>query len=75
MRRPLPIEYIIMSILRVKKEMWFNDLLQAVRAYYKDATESEVLKALMKLELSRLIIVESTTKKDNPYYIRLLQQV
>ncbi len=74
MRRPLPVEYLVMSILRVKKEMWFNDLVQAVRAYYKDVTEPEILKALMKLELSRLIIVESTAKKDNPYYIRLLQQ-
>ncbi len=73
MRRPLPLEYLIMSILRVKKEMWFSELLEAIRAYYKDVTEIEILKALMRLELSRLIIVESTAKKDNPYYIRLLQ--
>ena len=73
MSRPVPLEYLIISILRTKKEMWFNDLLQAVRVYYKDVTESELLKALMKLELARLIIVESSSKKDNPYYIRLLE--
>jgi len=73
MSRPVPLEYLIISILRTKKEMWFNDLLQAVRVYYKDSTESELLKALMKLELARLIIVESSSKKDNPYYIRLLE--
>lgn len=74
MRRPVPIEYIIVSILRTKKELWFSDLVQAVRAYYPDATESEILKALMRLELSRIIVVESSAKKDNPYYIRLIQQ-
>ena len=73
MRRPIPIEYIIISVLRNRGgELWYSDLVEAVKAYYKDVTDSEILRALMKLELAKLIIVESTTKKDNPYYIRLI---
>lgn len=72
MKRPIPLEALIISILKTRKEIWYNDLVQALKAYYPDVTESEILKSLMKLELAKLIVVERTVKKDNPYYIRLL---
>ncbi len=72
--RPLPLEYIIVTSLRNRKgEMWYLELKEALKAYYPDITDSEILKALMRLELAKVVIVESVAKKDNPYYIRLVQ--
>ncbi len=63
-----------MDLIREKGEIWFNDLLQALRAWYPDVTESEVLKALMKLELNRLVIVQRIQRKDGiQYHIRLVR--
>jgi len=72
--RPLPLEYLIVSSLRDKKgEMWYSELKERLKMYYPDITDSEILKALMRLELGSVIIVESVAKRDNPYYIRLIQ--
>ncbi len=72
--RPIPLESLIMIILRSRREIWYNDLVQMLRAYYQDVTEREVLKALMRLELSRLIVVERASKRDSPFYIRILSE-
>ncbi|NPA22852.1 MAG: hypothetical protein GXO23_00945 [Crenarchaeota archaeon] len=72
--RPLPLEYLIVSSLRDKRgEMWYSELKERLKMYYPDITDSEILKALMRLELGSVIIVESVAKRDNPYYIRLAQ--
>ncbi|WP_054854050.1 hypothetical protein [Vulcanisaeta distributa] len=74
MRRPVPIEALIMDLIRDKGDMWFNDLIQALRAWYPDVTEKEVLNALMRLELSRLIIVQKIVRKDGAtYHIRVVK--
>ncbi len=69
MRRPIPVESLIITLLKDKKEIGYNDLLQALKAWYPDINDKEVRKALMKLELSKLIIVERSRKEQ--YYIRL----
>ncbi len=46
-------------------------MLQAVKAWYSDASESEVRRALMKLELNGLITVSSD--KKSKYYIVIKQ--
>ncbi|ADY01149.1 MAG: hypothetical protein ACP5GZ_06790 [Vulcanisaeta sp.] len=74
MRRPVPIEALIMDLIREKNDIWFNDLIQALRAWYPDITEKEVLMALMKLELSRLIITQKIVRKDGvTYHIRVVK--
>ncbi|WP_054857941.1 hypothetical protein [Vulcanisaeta sp. JCM 16159] len=74
MRRPVPIEALIMDLIRDKGDMWFNDLMQALRAWYPDVTEKEILNALMRLELSRLIVVQKVVRKDGAtYHIRVVK--
>ncbi|WP_069807311.1 hypothetical protein [Vulcanisaeta thermophila] len=75
MRRPVPVEALIMGLLRDKGDMWYNDLVQALRAYYQDITDKEVLRALMRLELGRLVIVQRVSRKDGPtLYVRLYKE-
>jgi len=74
MKRPVPVETLIMDLVKEKVDMWFDDLMQALRAWYPDITETEVLKALMRLELGRLIIVYRVVKKDGAtYHIRAVK--
>ncbi len=71
----MPIEALIMDLIKDKNDLWFSDLMQALRAWYPDVTEKEVLRALMRLELSRLIIVQKIVKKDNvTYHIRVVKE-
>ncbi len=68
-------EALIMGLLRDKGDMWYNDLVQALRAYYQDITDKEVLRALMRLELGRLVIVQRVSRKDGPtLYVRLYKE-
>ncbi|MCG2863965.1 MAG: hypothetical protein L7H10_06035 [Vulcanisaeta sp.] len=75
MKRPVPVETLIMDLVKEKGDIWFDDLMQALRAWYPDITETEVLKALMRLELGRLIIVYRVVKKDGAtYHIRAVKE-
>ncbi|MFP3485129.1 MAG: hypothetical protein RXO23_04030 [Vulcanisaeta sp.] len=75
MKRPVPVETLIMDLIKEKGDIWFDDLMQALRAWYPDITETEVLKALMRLELGRLIIVYRVVKKDGAtYHIRAVKE-
>jgi DNA-binding PadR family transcriptional regulator len=75
MRRPVPVDSLIMLLLRERGEMWYSDIMQALKAWYPDITEKEVLRALMKLELSKLIIVQRATRKEGPtYHVRLVKE-
>jgi hypothetical protein len=75
MKRPVPVETLIMDLVKEKGDIWFDDLIQALRAWYPDITETEVLKALMRLELGRLIIVYRVVKKDGAtYHIRAVKE-
>ena len=75
MKRPVPVETLIMDLVKEKGDIWFDDLMQALRAWYPDITETEVLKALMRLELGRLIIVYRVVKKDGAtYHIRAVRE-
>lgn len=70
----MPVEALIMDLIRDKGDMWFNDLMQALRAWYPDITEREVLSALMRLELGRLIIVQRVVRKEGAtYHIRIVK--
>ncbi|MFB6470590.1 MAG: hypothetical protein TU36_005090 [Vulcanisaeta sp. AZ3] len=75
MKRPVPVEALVLGLVREKGDIWFNDLLQALKAWYPDITEKEVLRALMRLELSRLIIVQKVVKKESVnYHIRAIKE-
>lgn len=75
MRRPVPVEALIMDLIREKGDTWFNDLMQALKAWYPDITEREVLRALMRLELDRLVIVQRVVRKDGTtYHIRVVKE-
>ncbi|GGP20996.1 hypothetical protein GCM10007981_11320 [Thermocladium modestius] len=71
MNASLPLDYLIYNFLKTKREIAYPDLLQAVKAWYSDASESEVRRALMKLELNGLITVSSD--KKSKYYIVIKQ--
>ncbi|MFP3044762.1 MAG: hypothetical protein RXO22_08415 [Thermocladium sp.] len=71
MSASLPLDYLIYNFLKSKKEIAYSDLLQAVKAWSSEASESEIRRALMKLELNGLIIV--TSDKKSKYYIVLRQ--
>ncbi|MFP3160801.1 MAG: hypothetical protein RXQ95_05125 [Vulcanisaeta sp.] len=75
MKRPVPVETLIINLVREKGDIWFSELIQALRAWYPDITEAEALKALMRLELGRLIIVQRVVKKDGvTYHIRIVKE-
>ncbi len=71
MSASLPLDYLIYNFLKSKKEIAYPDLLQAVKAWSSEASESEIRRALMKLELNGLITV--TSDKKTKYYIVLRQ--
>jgi len=74
-RRPIPIDSLIILLLKDRGEMWYSDLIQALRAWYPDVTEKEVLSALMRLELSKLVIVQRAMRKDgSTYHVRLVRE-
>ncbi|MGC8543535.1 MAG: hypothetical protein ACP5NQ_06305 [Vulcanisaeta sp.] len=75
MRRPVPVEALVLNLVREKGDIWFNDLIQALKAWYPDITEKEVLRALMRLELNRLIIVQKVVRKDGAtYHVRIVKE-
>ncbi|MGC9153685.1 MAG: hypothetical protein ACP5GY_08150 [Vulcanisaeta sp.] len=75
MRRPVPVEALVLNLVREKGDIWFNDLIQALKAWYPDITEKEVLRALMRLELNRLIIVQKVVRKDGvTYHVRIVKE-
>ncbi len=71
----MPVEALVLNLVREKGDIWFNDLIQALKAWYPDITEKEVLRALMRLELNRLIIVQKVVRKDGAtYHVRIVKE-
>jgi len=71
----VPVEALVLNLVREKGDIWFNDLIQALKAWYPDITEKEVLRALMRLELNRLIIVQKVVRKDGAtYHVRIVKE-
>jgi len=59
MWRPYPIYTMIADILKKKGSMTDEELLEAVKMFYRDADADDLNKTLMKMEISGMITVST----------------